>query len=95
MAQLRAFHNVCRHRAYRLLDGRFRPLRVQLVTLPLIMAGPMIFTGMLIGVPSGDDRFEGFDRAKFGLTAHRDGHLPGADLHPLRLPGGRSLVGRA
>lgn len=63
--ELRAFHNVCRHRAYRLLSGgdgrcdRFIRCRYHGFTYDL--------AGRLVAVP-GEEHFDAFDKAAFGLV---------------------------
>lgn len=64
--EIRAFHNVCRHRAYRLLHGSkgacSKLLRCQ------YHGWSYDFAGRLIGVPH-EDTFEGLARESFGLRA--------------------------
>lgn len=62
--RLRAFHNICRHRAYRLLDGHSG--HCDRLVRCLYHGWSYDFSGKLIGVPS-EASFEGFDRAEFGL----------------------------
>lgn len=64
--EIRAFHNVCRHRAFRLLHGSkgecSKLLRCQ------YHGWSYDFAGRLIGVPH-EDTFEGLERENFGLRA--------------------------
>jgi phenylpropionate dioxygenase-like ring-hydroxylating dioxygenase large terminal subunit len=62
--ELRAFHNICRHRAYRLLDGHEG--RCEKLVRCLYHGWSYDLSGRLIGVPS-EASFEGFDRSQFGL----------------------------
>ncbi len=63
---LRAFHNVCRHRAARLLDGP-RGHCGRRITCPY-HAWTYALDGRLIGVP-GREAFAGLDTARHGLVA--------------------------
>ncbi len=61
--EIRAFHNVCRHRAFRLLDGEgCSPARVRCKYHGLSYA----LDGRLAGVP-GERDFVGLDKAAMGL----------------------------
>jgi phenylpropionate dioxygenase-like ring-hydroxylating dioxygenase large terminal subunit len=64
--EVRAFHNVCRHRAARLLDGPQGHCSGR-ITCPY-HAWTYALDGRLIGVP-GRDSFAGLDTARHGLVA--------------------------
>ena len=61
---VRAFHNVCRHRAFRLLDGDKGDC--QKLIRCLYHGWSYDFSGRLKGVPN-QETFENFDREEFGL----------------------------
>ncbi|HEV7255245.1 MAG TPA: aromatic ring-hydroxylating dioxygenase subunit alpha [Mesorhizobium sp.] len=62
--EIGAFHNVCRHRAFRLLDGDKGECKK---TIRCLYHGwSYDFSGRLSGVPN-QDTFEGLDRDQFGL----------------------------
>ena len=63
--QIRGFHNVCRHRAARLLDGQSGNCGRQ-ITCPY-HAWTYQLDGQLSGVPHPDD-YENFERGENGLT---------------------------
>lgn len=62
---LRAFKNVCRHRAARLLDDSFGECSSRIVCP--YHAWTYDLDGRLIGVP-GEAGYDGFDKADYGLT---------------------------
>jgi carnitine monooxygenase subunit len=62
---VRAFHNVCRHRAARLLDGPRGHCGAR-ITCPY-HAWTYALDGRLVGMP-GSDAFKGIDRARYGLA---------------------------
>jgi phenylpropionate dioxygenase-like ring-hydroxylating dioxygenase large terminal subunit len=64
--QIRSFHNVCRHRASRLLDGQ-KGQCGRRITCPY-HAWTYSLDGRLIGVPS-KETFRGLDQQKSGLAA--------------------------
>jgi len=64
-AAVRAFHNVCRHRAARLLDGPSGHCAGR-ITCPY-HAWSYAFDGRLVGVPN-KDAFKGLDTSRHGLA---------------------------
>lgn len=62
--RVRAFHNVCRHRAFRLLDGHKGECH-KLVRC-LYHGWSYDLSGNLVGVPN-ENTFEGLDRSRMGL----------------------------
>ena len=64
--EIRSFHNVCRHRASRLLDGQ-KGQCGRRITCPY-HAWTYTLDGRLIGVPF-KDTFKGFDASKNGLAS--------------------------
>jgi len=86
--QIRGFHNVCRHRAARLLDGEHGNCGRQ-ITCPY-HAWTYQLDGRLTGVPFLDD-YENFDRSKNGLTPVETDIFAGFVCIRFR-PGGPSLA---
>jgi phenylpropionate dioxygenase-like ring-hydroxylating dioxygenase large terminal subunit len=86
--EIRAFHNICRHRAYRLLDGHSG--HCDRLVRCLYHGWSYDFSGKLIGVPN-ESTFENFDRAEFGLKPVEMDMFLGL-IFIRFLPGGPSLA---
>jgi phenylpropionate dioxygenase-like ring-hydroxylating dioxygenase large terminal subunit len=86
--QIRAFHNVCRHRAARLLDGGHGNCGSRIVCP--YHAWTFQLDGRLSGVPFLD-QYENFDRADFGLVPVEVGSFEGLVFIRFK-PGGETLA---
>lgn len=85
---IRAFHNVCRHRAARLLDGDHGRCGARI--LCPYHAWSYGLDGRLLGVPFLEE-YEHFDRADFGLAPIEHGVFAGF-VYIRFVPGGPSLA---